>query len=1005
MSSNRRPNALTPLGQQPTPGKKNSPSQDLYFKAIGPSLRIFQLNIEGLSSAKRDYLSNELKNYNIDVIVLQETRIPPERGTNTTIAGFTLVAAKYHQKHGILSYVKNNIKNNVSTIEESPHSVTIKIGQTTIVNVYKPPSEQWSQRPFPIYDHPCIYIGDFNSHHQLWGYNQPDQNGEVLCDWCETNSLQLVYDAKDKSTFYSARWRAWYNPDLCFTSMHQGEAVPCVRQVLGKFPNSQHCPAILTVGTSVPIVRSLPVPRWHIRRANWKLYSKIVERTIGRIEPNTRNYNRFLGLLRKAAATAVPRGYRKEYVPCWSSETTRLAEKFKQDENPDTASDLIKSLNDNRKKRWEEVTGNLDFRHSSRKAWALLRRLGSATQQTPKIPRVTPDQVAAVILKNSKVSVDNSRKRNMRRDATVAYNAINDDPDLSRPFTVEEVNTALKMTKPNKAAGEDGILPEFLLNLGTMARLWIAKFATYILNSSKIPPEWTKSKIIALLKPSRPAADPKNYRPISLLPAMYKLIERLILNRIQPEIEKCLPAEQAGFRMNRSCSEQVLALTTHIEVGFQKRLKTAAAFVDLTSAYDTVWHDGLRLKLCRAIRSRPVVQLITQMISNRTFNVSLGGKTSRQRRLQNGLPQGSVLAPALFNLYISDLPDTNSRKFIYADDIAITAQDNCFTTIERTLSQDLQKLCDYFKLWKLKCNFSKTVTSCFHLDNHAARRVLNITAEGTPIEYTETPKYLGVTLDRTLSYRQHLTNLGKKLRARTNLIQKLAGTSWGSSAGTLRVSSLSLVYSAAEYCCSSWARSSHTAKVDVQLNITMRTVTGTLRSTPTTWLPVLSNIHPPAIRRAYNTTKEVERIRAIPGLHLNDDLSNPPRIRLKSRNPVWLAVPVTDPTEEWDKQWRDAACKNYEMVDKASEQLPGFDLPRRHFVTINRIRTGHGRCGNLMYKWRLKTTPACDCGALRQTVAHITDDCPIRAFDGGIRSIHSASDSAINWMDGLDIQL
>lgn len=99
--------------------------------------------------------------------------------------------------------------------------------------------------------------------------------------------------------------------------------------------------------------------------------------------------------------------------------------------------------------------------------------------------------------------------------------------------------------------------------------------------------------MIAILKPDKPANEPSSYKPISLLPTVYKVFERLILYRIQPILENVLSIEQAGFR---ACCDQVLALTTYIENGYQRKDKSGTVFLDLSSAYDTVCKRGLMLK-------------------------------------------------------------------------------------------------------------------------------------------------------------------------------------------------------------------------------------------------------------------------------------------------------------------------------------------------------------------------------------------------------------------------
>jgi len=154
---------------------------------------------------------------------------------------------------------------------------------------------------------------------------------------------------------------------------------------------------------------------------------------------------------------------------------------------------------------------------------------------------------------------------------------------------------------------------------------------------------------------------------------------------------------------------------------------------------------------------------------------------------------------------------------------------------------------------------SKTISSVFQLHNTSVARKLSVYLDGQRLWHECHPTYLGVTLDRTLSYREHLTktNTAGKLKNRNNLLVKLAGSTWGTSANTLRSSALALCYSAAESCAPVWSRSAHTCRVDVQLNSTMRLISGTFRSTPLPWLPVLSNIEPPALRRKAATDKLV----------------------------------------------------------------------------------------------------------------------------------------------------
>ena len=178
--------------------------------------------------------------------------------------------------------------------------------------------------------------------------------------------------------------------------------------------------------------------------------------------------------------------------------------------------------------------------------------------------------------------------------------------------------------------------------------------------------------MVAISKPNKPPNDTKSYRPISLLCIPCKILERLIYTRIKPVIDPLLPREQAGFRRKRSTVDQVALMTQEIEDCFSSKKKTGAVFVYLTAAYDTVWHRGLACKLLRLIPDAHLVRMIMELVQSRSFTLTTGnGKQSRLRRLKNGVPQRSILATLLFNIYIRDLPPTTSGKCAYADDLAL----------------------------------------------------------------------------------------------------------------------------------------------------------------------------------------------------------------------------------------------------------------------------------------------------------------------------------------------
>jgi len=141
-------------------------------------------------------------------------------------------------------------------------------------------------------------------------------------------------------------------------------------------------------------------------------------------------------------------------------------------------------------------------------------------------------------------------------------------------------------------------------------------------------------------KPEKPLGDPSSYGPISLLCVPCKILERLIYANVESIRDPLLPQEQVGFRHGRSAVDQVTLLTQDIEDSVSAKKKAVAVFVDLTAAYDTVWHNHLTCKLLRLLPDRHMVRMIMEMVGSRSFTLTTGnGKRSRLRHRKNGVVQ------------------------------------------------------------------------------------------------------------------------------------------------------------------------------------------------------------------------------------------------------------------------------------------------------------------------------------------------------------------------------
>ena len=275
---------------------------------------------------------------------------------------------------------------------------------------------------------------------------------------------------------------------------------------------------------------------------------------------------------------------------------------------------------------------NTNMTHNSKKAWATIRKLNNEKSPPKRVAAVTPNEVAHQLLLNGKPLIrERSYLKQMKADME---RVLNTSDDLFEPFSIEELQEAFEHLKPGKAAGLDGILPEVVMHFGARTREWLLALFNACATTYCIPKIWRKARVVALLKPEKDPTDPASYRPISLLCVLYKLYERLLLERLSDKVEDQLSPDQAGFRPGRSCCGQVLNLTQYIEDGYEEKKMTGAVFVDLSAAYDTVNHRALLLKLAKTIKNIPMVRIIESLLANRRFFVEMDGTKSRWKKTQ-----------------------------------------------------------------------------------------------------------------------------------------------------------------------------------------------------------------------------------------------------------------------------------------------------------------------------------------------------------------------------------
>jgi len=337
-------------------------------------------------------------------------------------------------------------------------------------------------------------------------------------------------------------------------------------------------------------------------------------------------------------------------------------------------SSLLSRLQQKKQERWEEAVNSIDLSDSSRKAWRTINKLTGRSGRSSRLCPVSANSIASQLVQNG------AHKTSDREPTRLVNKQLSDlwkvpTPDshsISEHFIPEELAAALRRLKPRKSPGLDFIFPEFVLHAGSALKPWFCDFLTSCMHQLNMPKIWRRALMFAIPKPEKPLKDPKSDRAISLLCVHFKILERLIHARVEPIIDPLLSQEQAGFSYGWSTVDQVTLLTQAIGDSFQAKKRAGAVFFDLKATCDTVWHRFLTCKLLRLLPDMQMVRMIMEMVGNRSFTITTGnGQRSRLRSLKNGVPQGSVLPPLLFHIYVSELPTTISRKYAYADDLSI----------------------------------------------------------------------------------------------------------------------------------------------------------------------------------------------------------------------------------------------------------------------------------------------------------------------------------------------
>lgn len=809
---------------------------------MAADLHIVHINVNSIR-ARRHEVDDYLQLTKPDIVTLNETKLygaPMPR-----FAGFKLACARDRSEGAVLGGgVAILVSNNIAFTDISPDiddmvAIELTAGNRNIAVIayYCPPHGgnelNCTELEKLLYNHQhAVIAGDLNAKHQYFGCSRTNTRGEQLFDFVERLDL-VVCNEPQEATRHVVTTGYSELVDYIIATRHIAATTSDV--YVGDDVGSDHLPLHLRLQLHCDVAR---VPLKLVRplaKCDWELFRDRVHASVADMDttgPVTQlSIDAHCSAITEAITLAIdeacPKRVVKDRVFRLTPDTRKLIKLKRklrrrcQQTGDKTLSTLYnnisrqvtKAIKDEKRQAWEKVSTELDHM-KGRDFWQQFKTLTGAATSRPKTTHVKDDSgvMTTSALQTSTVfatSLQNIHKTHegpefclttkLAVEASIHSNTEQYNPNFAPiaetgdldPMVdvvdVGEVVSALRKCRNRSAPGEDDISYRLLKECPIALLQSLATLYSKCLTVGYFPTHWKSAIGVMIPKPNK---DPKivtSYRPISLLSTTGKLFERILSTRMNFHFHEVqfFNKWQRAYLKSKEAAEHIHRLGTEIRLTKERaRWKTAAVSLDVEKAFDSVWHDGLRYKLSNIGLPVKLVRLLSSFLTDRTIRVRCEHELSQPVLLSAGTPQGSVLSPLLYLIYVNDIPINNSNKCEggqFADDLSLWTSDTSLNVIQLRLQRALNDIEHWCSTWRVKVNAAKTQLVLFT----RSKQLLELKLFGQAITPRNNITLLGVTFDTNGGYSTHCKVKAKEAFRRLALLRKISGQKWGASTRTL----------------------------------------------------------------------------------------------------------------------------------------------------------------------------------------------------------------------------